>query len=101
MARGCARIGDGDSPLLASRRASCGFERAVELSEYRASGFKESTSGVGQLDTARPALKQLHIELSFDRLDHLTERWLLDAEPFRGPGDVPFLGDCDEIPKMS
>ena len=39
--------------------------------------------------------------LAFEGTDLLTQRGLLDSEAFRGPGNVPFLGDGDEIAKVT
>src|SRR5262244_3543585 len=88
---------DADSALLASRRAPCRIKSMIELSKDRAGMVEEGAPGVGQLDTARLSVKQLHIKFAFDRLDALTERRLLHAKPLRSPGDVPFLGNSDEI----
>jgi len=46
-------------------------------------------------------VEELHIEFSLHRLDALTEWRLLHAKPLRGPRDVPFLGDSNEVPEMS
>jgi hypothetical protein len=73
----------------------------IELSEDRAGIVEKGAPGVGEFDTARLSVKELHIEFAFDRLDALTERRLLHAEPRRGSRDVPFVGNGDEIPKVS
>src|SRR5262249_60692761 len=69
----------------------------VELSRARAGLGEDGAPGVGQRDTRRLSVKQLHIEFAFDRLDALAERRLRNAKPLRGPCDVPFLGNSDEI----
>src|SRR5262249_17177945 len=88
---------DADSALLASRCAPCRIKSMIELGKDRAGIVEKGAPGVGQLDTARLSVKQLHIELAFDRLDALTERRFLHAEPLRGPCNVPFLGNGNEI----
>src|SRR6476659_6442888 len=90
-----------EAALLAPRGTACGFEGAVILRERRARTIEENPPRFGQFDPARLAAKQLHIELGFDRLDPLAKRRLLHAEPLRGPRDVPFFGDGDEVPEMS
>ena len=72
----------------------------VEPRQSGESIVEESASGIGQLDAARPAAKQLYIQLPFDRLDLLAERRLLHSESFRGPCDVTFFRDGDEIPEV-
>jgi hypothetical protein len=42
----------------------------------------------------------LDIEFPFDRPDLLAEWRLLNAKALGGPGDVPFLRDCNEIPEV-
>ena len=56
---------------------------------------------LGQLDPARLAPEQLHVELGFERADLLAERRLLDAEPLGRAGDVTLLGDGDEIAEVA
>jgi hypothetical protein len=72
----------------------------IELREDRASIVEEGTTGIGQLDAAWLAAKQLHVKCLLDRLDQLTQGWLLDAEPSCGPSNVSFLGNRDEISEM-
>jgi len=45
-------------------------------------------------------VKQLHVKLSFHRLDLLAQRRLLHAELFSGSRYVPLLGDRNELSKM-
>jgi hypothetical protein len=61
---------------------------------------EQSAARVGQFDAARLATEQLDIKLPFDCPDLLAERRLLHAEALGGPGDVPFLRDCNEIPEV-
>src|SRR5262249_59644917 len=91
---------DADPPFLPARRAPCRFERAVELGQHRAGVVEEGMSGCRQLDPARLATKELRAELALDRLNALAQRRLLHTQPFRGPRDVPFLGDGNEISQV-
>ena len=72
MKRGGTRISYGDRALLASRRAPCGFKCLVELGEDCASIIEKCAAGIGQLDSARLAAKQLNVKFPLDRLDQLT-----------------------------
>ncbi len=72
----------------------------IDLGQNRASIGEQRRAGVGQLDAARLAAKQLNIELPLQRANLLAERWLLHAEPFRRPRDMLFLGDGNEVSKM-
>src|SRR5262245_36554265 len=90
-----------ETTLLAPCGTACGFERVVVLRERRARTIKENLPRFSQLDPARLAAKELNVELGFDGLDPLAKRRLLYAEPLRGPHDVPFFGDGDEVPEMS
>jgi len=87
----------GDSTSICS---SCRFSRVAELIQYCAGIFEVDATGVGQLDTARFAAEQLHVEFAFQRLDLLAERRLLHAKPFSGARDVPFLSDRNEISEV-
>ena len=87
--------------LLASRGALHLLGGAFELREDGARIVEHCAAGIGQLDAARLAAEQLHIELALERLDLLAERRLLHAEPLGRPGDVALLGDRDEIAKMT
>src|SRR5436309_6500059 len=98
----CDRTGisHGDAALLAPRGAPCPFKCMVDLREHGAGIIKESAAGIGQFDAARFAAEQLRIDFAFDCPDLSTERRRLQAEPLRGPRDVPFLSDRDEIAKL-
>ena len=61
---------------------------------------QQRLAGLGQLDAARFAPEQLHIELGFERSDLLAQGRLLNAEAFRRSRDVAFLGDGNEIAKV-
>jgi hypothetical protein len=70
------------------------------LREHCARFIEEDASSISQLNAARLAVKELHIEFAFDRLDPLTEWRLLHAELLGSARDVPFLGDRDEIAEV-
>jgi tripartite-type tricarboxylate transporter receptor subunit TctC len=72
----------------------------VDLREHGTGIIKESAAGIGQFDAARLAAEQLGIDFAFDCPDLPTKRRRLQAEPLRGPRDVPFLSDRDEIAKL-
>jgi hypothetical protein len=71
------------------------------MRKYCAGIIEERATSIGKFNPARLAAKQLHVKLSFYRLDLRTERWLLHVEPLRGSCDVTFFGDGDEITKVS
>jgi hypothetical protein len=100
MKWGSGRDADADSPLLAARRSPRSFEGVIEVRDYRACVIQEGAPRFGQLDATRFALKQLYVQLAFDCLDALTERRLLHAKALGGPGDMPLLGDRDEVPEV-
>jgi hypothetical protein len=89
-----------DSTFLAARCAPCRFNRAIEVGECRTGTVKEGVAGVRQLDAARYAAEQLYLDLLLDRLDEAAERRLRDAKALRRAGDVPFLGDRDDVAVM-
>jgi hypothetical protein len=72
----------------------------VDLRKHGTGIIKESAAGIGQFDAAWLAPEQLRIDFTFDRPDLPTERRRLHAEPLRGPRDVPFLSDRDDIAKL-
>ena len=61
---------------------------------------EESAPSVRQFDSACFAAKQLHIKLTFHRLNPEAERGLLHAKPLRGSCDMPFLRNGDEVSKV-
>ncbi len=72
----------------------------LDAIEDRARFGQQRFAGLGQLDAARLAAEQLHLELGFEGADLLAQRRLLDAESFRRAGDMPLLGDGDEITEV-
>ena len=54
-----------------------------------------------ELHTSWQPTKQLHLELTLEGADLLTERRLLDAELFGSPSDVPFLGNRKEVSQVA
>src|SRR5712675_592092 len=72
----------------------------LDAIEDRACFGQQRFARLGQLDAARLAPEQLHFELGFERADLLAQWRLLDAESFRRAGDMPLLGDGDEITEV-
>jgi hypothetical protein len=70
------------------------------MAKRRACFLQERAAGLRHLHPACFAAEKLHMELAFDRLNLLAERWLLHAEPLGGPGDVPLFRDSDDIAEM-
>src|SRR5437868_5592683 len=97
----CGRNAHADSALLAPGRSPRRFKRMVQVCKRCTGIIQESSTSIGQLNTARLTAKQLHIKFALDRLDLLAERRLLHAEPLGGSGDVPFLRNYNEITEMS
>ena len=97
-----SRRGDSDAELalLTTRRASRRFNGSIELSEHRTGVLQEGAAGIGHFDAAGLAAQQLHVELRLDGFYLLAERWLLDAKPLCGPGNVPFLGNRNEVAEV-
>jgi hypothetical protein len=62
---------------------------------------EKNAPGFGQLDPARLAEKELHVELVFNRLDPLTERGLLQAKALCGSGNVTFLCNGDKLTEVA
>jgi hypothetical protein len=62
--------------------------------------IEEDTSGFGQFNAARLAVKQLNVEFVFDGFNALAQRRLLHAEPFGRARDMLFFRDCDERPEV-
>lgn len=82
------------------RRAPCRFNGSLKLCKGSASIVEKIRARVGQFHAASLATKQLHVKLSFDRLDLLAQRRLLHSETLGSPGDVAFLGDSDEVTQV-
>ena len=92
---------DKEASLFATGRTACCLERAVVVRKGCTRSVEKNAPGFGQLDPARLAEKELHVELVFNRLDPLTERGLLQAKALRGSGDVTLLRDGNELAKMA
>jgi len=88
-------------PLLAARGAFGRRERMIDVGQNRASIGEQRRAGIGQLDAARLAAEQLHLELLLQGADLHAQRRLLDAQTLGRPGHVPFLGDRDEITQVT
>jgi hypothetical protein len=90
-----------EAALLASRGAPCRSECMVVLRKHRTRIIEKNAPGLGQLNAAGLAAKELDIEFQLDRLDPLAERRLLHAEPLGSPRDMSLFRDGDELPEMS
>src|SRR5262245_1638551 len=90
-----------DLAQLSTRGTSGRFKCLVEMRQHGAGIVQENAPGVGQLDPARLAPKQLHIKLTFHSLDAEAERGLLHAKPLRGSCNMSFLRNCDEVSEVS
>ena len=88
-------------PQFATRGATRGRERVVDMGEDRAGVGQQRTPGLGQLNAARQAAQQLHVQFALQRADLLTERGLLHAQALGGAGDVAFFGHGDEIAEVA
>src|SRR5262245_61558971 len=87
-------------PLLAARRASRRLHGPIELRKGRTRIVEKGGARVSQLNAARLAAEELHVELAFDRLDLLTEWRLLHPKALGGARDVTFFGDGDKVTQM-
>ena len=63
--------------------------------------FEEYLAVLGQRHAFCVATKQHHVEMVLQRFDLLTERRLPDVEPGGGAGQVPGLGDREEVAQVS
>ena len=66
-------------------------------------GLAPAASGRPTVSSTPRALRMNRgdAELGLQRPDLLAERRLLHAKPLRGAGDVPFLGDGEEVAEMT
>ena len=78
------------------------FDGGLDLHQRQPRMIEKGPAGVGQLDAARAADKQLHADLIFEIPDLAAERRLGGMQPpFRRHREAAFLGDRDEIAKMA
>src|SRR6201746_1082958 len=63
--------------------------------------FEEGLAPLGPRHALRMATKQHHVEMVLQRFDLLTERRLPDVEPGGGAGQVPGLGNGQEVAQVS
>ncbi len=101
MKRGRTGEAEPDPPGFAARRPAGGVDRMIDLLQNGLRLGKQHLAGLGQFNPARLALKQLRAKLGFERADLLTERRLLDAQALRRAGDMPLLGNRDEVARMA
>jgi hypothetical protein len=86
--------------LLTSGGSPRCFDGALKLRKCGACVIKKRQSRIGQLHAARLAVEELDVELALDSFNLLAQWWLLHAKALRGAGDVPLLGDRNEITQM-
>ena len=70
---------------------------AVLLVGRGAGVFERGFSGNGEGDGARRPVEQLGAQLSFQLPDLGADAGLADVHPLGRPGEVPLLGDRDEV----
>jgi hypothetical protein len=58
---------------------------------------EQGASGVRQRNLALRAVEQPNPELLLELANLLGDRGLSDVQPLRGPAEMQFLGDCDEV----
>src|SRR4030095_10618835 len=80
-----------DLAQLSARATPRRFKCLLEMRQHGAGIVEENPPGVGQLNPARLAAKQLHIKLPFHCLAAKAERRLVHAKPLRGSCDMSFL----------
>src|SRR5262249_45187709 len=91
---------DADLTQLSARDTPRRFKGLVEVRQHGPHIVEERAPSVRQIDPTCFAMEQLHIELTFHRLDAEAERRLLHAKPLRGSRDMPFLRNGDEVSKV-
>ena len=77
------------------------FDREVCLAQQPTRVCEQHGSRVGEHHRARRAAKQTSSELSFQFADLIAHRRLRDVQTLGGPTEVQFLGDSDEITKVT
>jgi len=99
----CRRRGEADGQF--SELPACGLARpcrgAADRAQYRIGFVQQRLAGDRQLHAAGAANEQRDAEFGLQRADLLAERRLLHVEPPRRTGDVPLLGDGDEVAEMT
>src|SRR5690606_27372975 len=70
------------------------------LHQYLRGLRADTAAGFGDLHLGGAALEQLHAELFLDLLDRHGKRGLADMALFRGPPEVAFAGQRDEIAEV-
>jgi hypothetical protein len=70
------------------------------MGEHGAGILKQRTASFRERDTSGLAKKELHIELSLQGPDLLTERRLLHPKPLGRSSNVALLRNGDEVPKV-
>jgi hypothetical protein len=101
MEKRCWLYADAEASLLTARRTACRFEGAIVVRKRCTRSIEKNASGFRQLDPARSAAEELHVQLIFDVFDPLAERRLLQAKALCGSRDMAFLRDSNELAKMA
>src|SRR5215813_3459018 len=86
---------------LASDRLTRGEHRTVDLREHLPCMFEKQSTSARQPHPSFGALQQLNLDLFLQLLDLLTERGLRDVEALRGPPEIQFFSDGNEISQMT
>jgi hypothetical protein len=100
--KGCGgRHGEAQLPLLAACRALCRLDAGLDPQQGSAGVDQQAAAGLGQRHAARQSAEELHAQVPLQRASLVAERRLLDAQPLGRAGDMPFLGDGDEVAEVT
>ena len=97
---GRAREAEMNTPRLAARPALDIRFGPFDMLQNPSRLFEQQRPGLGQFPAARQAVEERGPYLLLKLTDLQTQWRLLDPEPPGGPGEVPFLGNGHEVPKM-
>jgi hypothetical protein len=93
--------GAGEAHHHATLFAACGAtsrgQGPIHILKNLARTLQKHFSGIGELDAARFASKQLHTEFALERTNLLAQGRLLNSKSLRRARDMAFFGDGDEI----
>ena len=67
--------------------------------KQRTSFTQKPKASCGQLDLPVISYQQWNADITFEKSDLLTERWLSNVKPFRRPRKIELLRNSDKIPK--
>ena len=93
---------DATVPMVTVPRTSCGDlvdgdAHVVDRGQRGPRVGQHRLARRGQPHRATRAVQKRLAEFAFQPLDLCTDRRLRDVDPLRGPGEVGFLGDGDEV----